>query len=431
MGSMQLALSVHNFISSVGADAGFASIIGLAILVLLYFAHARDTANLHDEAEELGHRLLQAETRIAQLSRQQPAAPAPAPAPPATRAQSGSSITAARAGASLAVPVAPMGVGAPALAAATRVVPVASPALPAEAFPPAQPSPPLQPSAPVQAPGFEDEAPVVAPVEPVFAEDAENAEPADPAEERELAAAQSGRAMAASAPVRERSVGPVAPATAAGAANGGGREGSVAAPVAAARSDTPPRPPVQIRSGAPPGGRRPSLPPRTPAPRRGGAGRRFGLLIGGLLAVAGIAVLVIVTQSGGSSPSHAKASSTTNAPTSPRRKAPATFSPASVTVAVLNGTATNDLAHGVSAKLTAQGYKQGTLATASSQTQTATVVAFRSGFRNDALHVATALKLGPASVQPIDPSTQAVACPPPSACTANVVVTVGQDLATL
>src|SRR5882757_1010336 len=99
MGSMPLALSVHNFISSVGADAGFASIIGLAILVLLYFAHARDTANLHDEAEELGHRLLQAETRIAQLIRQQPAAPAPAPAPSATGAQSGSSIRAARAGA--------------------------------------------------------------------------------------------------------------------------------------------------------------------------------------------------------------------------------------------------------------------------------------------------------------------------------------------
>jgi hypothetical protein len=98
---------------------------------------------------------------------------------------------------------------------------------------------------------------------------------------------------------------------------------------------------------------------------------------------------------------------------------------------VLNGTPTNELAHRVALKLTAQGYKQGTVATASSQAQTATAVAFRSGSRNDALHVATALKLGPASVQPIDPSTQAVACPPPSACTANVVVTVGQDLATL
>src|ERR1700726_2333626 len=83
MGSMPLALSVHNFISSVGADAGFASIIGLAILVLLYFAHARETANLHEEAAELPERLLAAETRLEQLSRQPavPVAPPPAPAP--------------------------------------------------------------------------------------------------------------------------------------------------------------------------------------------------------------------------------------------------------------------------------------------------------------------------------------------------------------
>jgi hypothetical protein len=45
--------------------------------------------------------------------------------------------------------------------------------------------------------------------------------------------------------------------------------------------------------------------------------------------------------------------------------------------------------------------------------------------------VATALNLGPSSVQPIDQSTQQVACPPPAPCTANVVVTVGADLATL
>jgi hypothetical protein len=107
------------------------------------------------------------------------------------------------------------------------------------------------------------------------------------------------------------------------------------------------------------------------------------------------------------------------------------FTPSSVTVAVLNGTPTNELAHRVSAKLTSGGYKQGTVATASNQSQTATVVAYLPGHRNDALHVATALKLGPTAVQPIDQTTQSVACPPPSPCTANVVVTVGQDLQTL
>jgi LytR cell envelope-related transcriptional attenuator len=414
MGSMPFALSVHNFISSVGADAGFAAIIGLAVLVLLYFAHARDTANLHDEAEQLAHRLLQAEARIAQLSREQQAAPAVAPAPAlqAARAQASSPIRASRGAAP--IPAAPAGVGAPALAAATRVVPVAV----ATVAPP--PS-----AAPAE----------VAPPEPAFDEDGEHAVGED---EREPAVADGARAMAAAAPATERRVGAGAPrpATAAGAAgtaNGGSREARVAAPVAAsARSGGPARPPVQSRPGAPGAPRRPTLPPRSPAPARGGAGRRLALLAGALIAVAAIAVLVVVTQSGGSNPSHAQAASTTNAPATTHLKASAApFSPASVTVAVLNGTATNELAHRVAAKLTAQGYKQGSVATAPNQAQSATVVAFRPGFRDDALHVATALKLGPASVQPIDPSTQSVACPPPSACTANVVVTVGADLATL
>ena len=38
MPAIPFAFSVHHFITSVGADAGFAAIIGLAILVLLYFA---------------------------------------------------------------------------------------------------------------------------------------------------------------------------------------------------------------------------------------------------------------------------------------------------------------------------------------------------------------------------------------------------------
>jgi hypothetical protein len=144
-----------------------------------------------------------------------------------------------------------------------------------------------------------------------------------------------------------------------------------------------------------------------------------------------IAVLVIVTQSGNGNSSNARQASTTNAPGPAHHKAVSTFNPSSVSVAVLNGTATNELAHHVAQKLTGAGYKQGTVATASNQAVTATVVSYLPGDRNDALHVATALKLGPTAVQAIDQSTQSVACPPPSSCTANVVVTVGQDLTNL
>ena len=72
--------------------------------------------------------------------------------------------------------------------------------------------------------------------------------------------------------------------------------------------------------------------------------------------------------------------------------------------------------------------EQGTVASASDETRTATVVSYLPGHGQDALQVAKALKLGSASVQRIDPSTQAIACPPPSQCAASVVVTVGADL---
>ena len=125
---MPLALSVHNFISSVGADVGFASIIGLAILVLLYFSQARDTAALREEADDLALRLQQAEARLAQMSRQPAPAAVPVAAPASAAAPPpGSTIKASRATAPVAVaPAAPAGVAAPALAAATRVVPVAA-----------------------------------------------------------------------------------------------------------------------------------------------------------------------------------------------------------------------------------------------------------------------------------------------------------------
>src|SRR5438270_13858789 len=109
------AFSVHNFISSVGADAGFAAIIGLAVLVLLYFAHARETANLREEASILAERLQQAEARVAELTRPQPVSAA-------VPAAEGVQVTDQRGVEPL--PFAPAGVGAPALAAATRVVPL-------------------------------------------------------------------------------------------------------------------------------------------------------------------------------------------------------------------------------------------------------------------------------------------------------------------
>jgi Fe2+ transport system protein FeoA len=99
-----------------------------------------------------------------------------------------------------------------------------------------------------------------------------------------------------------------------------------------------------------------------------------------------------------------------------------------VTVAVLNGTSIAGLAHRISQRLVALGFVKGAVTTAADQTRTSTTVAYIPGARTQALAVARALKLGAASVAPVDQGTRTVACEGLSTCTASVMVTVGSDL---
>ncbi len=107
MASIAYALSIQHFINSVGAKAGFASIIGLALLVLLFFTQSRETANLRRRADEAEQQLYQLQLYVDHLSRQraQHAAPAaaqttgaPVAAPPAA------AMAARAAGASRTIP---------------------------------------------------------------------------------------------------------------------------------------------------------------------------------------------------------------------------------------------------------------------------------------------------------------------------------------
>jgi hypothetical protein len=377
MANLPLALSVHHFINSVGADAGFAAIIGLAILVLLYFAQARETANLREQAYEAGQRVAQLEARITSLARQQAAAaqaaparaggmraPAPAPAP-------------AFAGAVAMAPGPPAGVAAPALSAATRLIPAT---------------------------------PIAEPAVPEHAEPGADGQPID-----------------------DTALGSLPPATAAAAAGGNGGNGASSPP----RVTPPPRGVLpNTRAGRPAqAARRPgpavAPPPRFSEPPRKRLGLRIAMLAAGALVIAAIVVALLHFTSSGGSSNPTRASATSNAPSTSttRHKKTVTVTPSNVTVSVLNGTATNGLAGRISNQLTNAGYKQGRVATASDQTRTATIVAYMPGHKNEALAVAKSLKLGPASVQPVDPATQAVACPVSTACTSQVVVTVGTDLA--
>jgi hypothetical protein len=401
MQAVPFALSVTHFINTVGADAGFAAIIGLALLVVLYFAQARETRSLRDQAADAEDRVAQLELRVASLTR----AHAPAPAPPSARrvvpapasvARAAPGPPGAAAGNSLSPrPLvylgAPAGVGAPALTAATRLIPGHV------AYPP---------------PDRTGDLPIAA-----------------------APAAESALGSPRSASGDGRGSGGPGPATAAGAANGVARE-SFPRPAAAGAQTVPPPPRVALRppqGGGPSGAGARGRGSSHREPKR----RRRGLVaVLGVLAVAVVVAVLLIVTSGDrtSTKTTAQTSSTTGAQ---RRKAPKTgrrttvpvVNPALVTVAVLNGTATPNLAHAIGSRLAAVGYKEGAIVTASDQTQSATVVGYLPGHRSDALAVATSLKLRQSSVAPVTQSNQSVACPPPAACTAAVIVTVGSDLA--
>ncbi len=389
MGSLPFAFSVHHFINSVGADAGFAAIIGLAILILLYFAQARETANLRNHAHEAAQRIQDLESRVAAMGRVQTAEPrqaAPAAAAAAAAAAQPGRVAAAAAPPARRVAAvgAPVGMAAPALAAATKLIPTPEPAVAPVALAPSQPP----------------DATIMGTAETVGG-----------------------------------------PSTVAGGANGSGqglapappRPVSAPRPTQAPTQAPPPRVQVRGQGTMPPSRRQP--PPVRPQPARNDGSRRVGrvlLAVLGVVALGGVIVLLVVltSNSGSNSGTASSQSRTTNAPGTRRRQGQqATVAPSSVTVAVLNGTATAGLAHRVALNLSGSRYKEGTVATATDQTRTTTTVAYLPGFRRDALAVASSLKLPPSAVAPVDPSTQSVACPPPAPCAANVVVTVGSDLA--
>ena len=393
MHTIPFALSVHHFISSVGADAGFAAFIAVALLVLLYFSQARETATLRRRADEAGQRVQELENELAGLADQVAALPAEisvrAVGVRGTPAYAGAPAPVPAGVAANLPPAAPAGVGAPALAAATRLIPD-----PVFAQPVASPVGLVS--------GTTDEATAVEP-------------PPVPVGGN----GSSHRPVAASAVTMQRTVGARAggPSRPAG---GPPRGGQGRATGAQGRPAGPPRGVMATRQ----------------APRRTRLGTVLAVLAG-LLAVgavvAGVLVIRNINHGSSQSSSSAAAAAARRAAESRRTASVAVVNPATVTVAVLNGTSTNGLAGDVSNKLHGDGYQKGYVGNfTANQTQTSTAVLYMRGYKRDATSVATSLKLRPAAVQPIDQSTQQIACPPASGpCKSSVVVTVGSDLANL
>jgi LytR cell envelope-related transcriptional attenuator len=404
MASLPFALSVHHFISSVGADAGFASLIGLALLILLYFAHARETATLRSRADEAGFRVQELETQLADLADQVAALPAEisvrATGPRVAAAQAGiaqravAGVGADRADGLPFPPAAPAGMAAPALAAATRLIPI--PELPAE-----DPQPATMHGG---APNGTTPVPVVA------------------------SAGTMQRPVPAAAPVGPGPRQPAGPGRTGGGVGGypNRPNGGQSRPTSGQRrvGGQPKSGGGQPNSGA----GRPAMPVR-PGPKRSRTGRTILAVLVALIAAAAVVVVVVFVVGKGSSHKPKSVASTL---TSHRAvpKGTVLVRPSDVTVSVLNGTDQNGLALSVSNKLVAEGFRKGAVTNATNQTQTTSIVAYAApANRNDALAVAQYLKLKANSVQAVNPATKQVACSASSAgCTSLVYVTVGSDL---
>lgn len=425
-GGLPLALKIPHVVEQIGSIAGFAAVVGLAILATLYISAARDLRRLREWAGRAPERAAEGVV--------------PGRVPPA--------------------PATPAGGAGPRV---VQRVPAAQP----QAQPQAAASGATNGSPPE---GDKDEAPE--------GDEAEAAKPEGQGDEAETAAttpdgeeqkdgAQDGAeggsqdgdaaarppgmpapasaAAAAAGAKAATTSGPAAPAAPAPAAPGkpaptgpspapGAAPASSAAPSAAA---APPKPPA-----ARPGGS--VLPPRAPAPpvRRIPASSPGGRPQPGLvrepepakrkrnpvyvvLAVAGVLILGAgaaigvpklvegdKSDSGSKSASSKKKQATTAKTTKPTAAK-------SITVAVLNGTTVPGLAAQIGDRVEAGGFTQGTVDNAVGPQRANSVVKYSPGHQSDARLVAKKLKIS--TIEPMDATSQGIAGD------ATVVVVVGSD----
>jgi hypothetical protein len=171
-------------------------------------------------------------------------------------------------------------------------------------------------------------------------------------------------------------------------------------------------------------------PPRVPWYRRLlGSPRYLVLAIAGLLIVGGAAAFAVTELSSDdpATPAENRPAAGGEAPEEEQdggqqARRPA-VDPATVTVAVLNGTTVPDLAKGIGERVETQGFVLGTVANSADQEQqrAESVVLYAPGHEREA--TAVSRRLGINQRQPIDPASQELAGD------ATVVVIAGADLA--
>jgi hypothetical protein len=461
------AAALTDLIERVGSYAGFAAIVGLAVLAALYFSQARDVRRLREWAGRAPERAaeLQHAGRTAQAAAVrtgQPGAGTVGPAQPVARpagaAQAGARPAPAGATAGTqahgtparpatvpgtrpgAVPAtaganaAPATAAAGAAASAAGAAPATAGGAPATAKPGAATGQTAAPARPGAAPGQ------AAPARP-GTQPGQTARPATAATGQTAAPARPGQP---SAPARPGAPGGGAPGATPGqrpaarpAAAPGARPATTApvrgntgtgAKVLPARPVQPQRPrPMPTVAGR--SGQTAVIPPPRKA-RRWTAPRYLALIVAGVI-VLGLGGTVGFLALTGDDDSKPKSSATVPLPTGEQqagdknRSKPAApaIDPATVTVAVLNGTQVTGLAGTTGQKVSAAGFKLGNVATGAQDAPRAeSVVLYKPGASRQARAVSR--KLGISQIEPVDPASATLAG------TATVVVVVGADRAT-
>jgi len=392
------ALKLGDQIERFGAYAGYASVIGLGVLAMLYFAQAREVKRLREWAGRAPERDADLAQRVqSDAQRRVVAQPVPAPVaqpvpqpaqPAAPQTPAAQQAEAARKAAAAAVmqkfqqpgtpPTQTPGLGPPGQLArpGQPLVPgVPTPNAPAAGAPGGLASPATTPPAP--APG-----PAIAPN-----------------------AATAGAVAAAQQTVAARS-----PALTNGA---GGQDTHESA---AARPSLPPDPPRTARAAG----------ATRPAEEEGGGSRaRIGLIAGGATAALAVVVVLVLLLTGGSDPPPADNAIGDSPP--PAASAPAADTPKvdrkATQVAVLNGTTQNGLAGSVANKIEDRGFTILSKGNNADQKVATTSVSFREGNEDAARIVANVVDVPAGAVQPMDANTAAAV-----AAEANVVVIVGNNL---
>jgi hypothetical protein len=423
-----------DFIKDYGGYAGAASILGLAVLSLLYFAQAREVKRLREwagrapeRAAELEQRVMADATRRGQtgaLPVRTP--PPPRPGQPQTAAAQAGGPRPATANGQPAPDGAPAGAVAAAAAGTAGAVAAGAasapdgtaPATPGEAAPPA-----------VAAPG--DAAPAAAPQGA-----AAPAAPAAPAPGGADAGGADGTPPPPPQPPAPGTAAPAAPPAAGGTAGAGlartaaGPGGPRPVPPRSAA----PRPRTPAAGGRPPGAPlRAGMPSAYVVPEEPPRRSRTPLVIAGLaaLALAIAAVLAIALGGGDGGDDTAGTEPATNTVAPPvSQQTTRTDTPArgEVTVAVLNGTTINGLAAKTADRLRGSGFQVPSNLVgnvASVQTRSQTIVSHVEGATAEARDVARVLGIGADAVAPIDANTRVEAGG--GGTEFQVVVTVGSD----